>query len=532
MHLRPLLHRSVRFAAASAALALGPAVANAAGPKSPGPRPAVPSAISNLKSEIALPPTLADLPPQAREVFDFTLAQNEREWDPAAALLGTPARDGKPGRHGIRQSSLYVPALLFRDAPGDRERAAAVIDAILAQQINAPGQPYHGTFYRRAQDPRLQPGAKMWKDYDPNWRQFVGMSWAIALLRDAEKLPAETREKLLRSLILALEGEIGERRLHPGYTNIALMHAFVAQVAGRLADRPDLFAEGQRYVREIEADFARLGTFDEYNSPTYYGVDLHALAFWRALGPDPDMRRVGAALEAALWRDTAAFYHADLLNLCGPYDRAYGMDMTRYVSLTGVLLRMTLPPGTPVPHPELARRLAHGHDLNFALIYARVPTLIPADALPHFTAFSGTRTLRRTLTHDRIATAWLSPELMIGGLGSGKLREAYGADSQYRPATLHWKHPAGGVAWASVLEIKDADAIAAPRRLTVKARDGLVVRLLCPGADPAAQRADAWTLPGLTTRITTDAKTFTATTDGDHLVLRYPGATRFNLTVK
>jgi hypothetical protein len=106
---------------------------------------AAPSEIPNLKAEIPTHRTVADLPPQAREVFDFTLVQNEREWDPAASLLGTPARDGKPGRHGIRQSSLYVPALLFRDAPGDRARAAAVIDAILAQQIN-------------------EPGAKMWKD--------------------------------------------------------------------------------------------------------------------------------------------------------------------------------------------------------------------------------------------------------------------------------------------------------------------------------------------------------------------------------
>jgi hypothetical protein len=193
-------------------------------------------------SEIPTPRTVSDLPPQAREVFDFTLAQNEREWDPAAFLLGTPARDGTPGRHGIRHSSLYVPALLFRDAPGDRARAAAVIDAILAQQINEPGAPYHGTFYRRAQDPRLQPGAKMWKDYDPNWRQFIGAVWAHTLLQDADKITPETREKILRSLVLALEGELGERRLWPGYTNIALMHAFGAQVAGRLAERPDLFA--------------------------------------------------------------------------------------------------------------------------------------------------------------------------------------------------------------------------------------------------------------------------------------------------
>lgn len=507
LHLNRHLHRLLAALTAAALALLSPAAAS--------PMPATPS----------------DLTPPAREVFDFTLAQNDREWDPAANLLGSPAKGGKPGAHGIRQNAQYVAAVHLRDAPGDRERAVAIIDAVLAQQVNAPGQPYHGTFYRRAQDPRLQPGAKMWKDYDPNWRQFVGMSWAVALLRDADKLPATTREKLLRSLVLALEGEIGERRLWPGYTNIALMHAFVAQVAGHLADRPDLFAEGQRYVREIEADFARLGTFDEYNSPTYYGVDLHALAFWRALGPDPEMRRVGAALEAALWRDTAAFYHADMLNLCGPYDRTYGMDMTRYVSLAGLLLRMTLPPGTPAPHPALARRLAHGHDLNAAMLYARVPTLIPADSLAYFTTFSGERTLRRTLTHERIATAWLSPDLMIGGQGSGKLREAYGADSQYRPATLHWKHPAGSVAWASVLEIKDADAVAAPRRLIVKARDGLVVRLFCPGADPAAQRADAWTLPGLTARIQTDAKTFTAKQDGDHLVLRYPGATHFDLTV-
>jgi hypothetical protein len=53
---------------------------------------------------------------------------------------------------------------------------------------------------------------------------------------------------------------------------------------------------------------------------------------------------MGSDMEAALWSDLASFYNANLRNISGPFDRAYGMDMESYVSVVGMALRTVLDP--------------------------------------------------------------------------------------------------------------------------------------------------------------------------------------------
>ena len=108
----------------------------------------------------------------------------------------------------------------------------------------------------------------------------------------------------------------------------------------------------------IEALFRQQQGFSEYNSPTYYGVDLWALALWRG-SASPLLQTAGLRLEAALWRDIADFYHPGLYNLCGPYDRAYGMDMMRYASLLGLWLWWGC---GAAAFPDPTRPFGHAHD--------------------------------------------------------------------------------------------------------------------------------------------------------------------------
>jgi hypothetical protein len=85
-------------------------------------------------------------------------------------------------------------------------------------------------------------------------------------------------------------------------------------------------------------------TFFEFNSPTYYGVDLYGLALWREYGSTQRMRSMGVDMEASLlWNDIADFYQPSLRNISGPYGRSYGMDMESYVAATGLWLRSVLP---------------------------------------------------------------------------------------------------------------------------------------------------------------------------------------------
>jgi hypothetical protein len=246
--------------------------------------------------------------------------------------------------HDVRRTSYYALGLLLRGKEGDRERALKALHAVLDQQIDKPGLLYHGTFYRSPEEapPPTNPQDLVWTHYDPNWRQFIGTTLAMILEEYEDRLPESLVERIETALRTAVQGEKGEfRSQHRGrsggpdnkglenYTNIALMHAFLWTYAGVRLKQPEWIDEGEGFAARIYANFKRFGTFEEYNSPSYYGVDLFALALWRHYGPTEEMRRMGTELEAELWKDIAAHYHAGLKNMAGPYSRAYGMDMIK-----------------------------------------------------------------------------------------------------------------------------------------------------------------------------------------------------------
>lgn len=462
----------------------------------------------------------------AREVFDFAMTEYDRRWDADDRLIGSlRGEDGAP--HGVRESAYYATALLFRDGPGDRDRAVEAIRGVLAQQIVEPGARYHGTFYRRPQEPRIRPGtdATVWKDYDPNWRQFVGCCWGIILLKYGDRVPDDVRGALIESLVTAVEGEIAAKRLGPGYTNIAIMHAFILGVASDLTGREDFARERDRFVNEVNRLFRRTNTFDEYNSPTYYGVDLFALSLWRDLGTIAQMREFGAEIERELWLDAADYYHAGLRNQCGPFDRTYGMDTTEYVSLQGLMMRMHLP-SDRAPFPALDGPMGHRHDLAAAMIYPIVPSIIPSEAMAKFERFEGERSVHRTLGDGRICTAWLGADAMIGGQTTPTPRNVNGPTHQYRPATIHWRAPDGSIGWAAVIRAEEVGASASPRTLEVTAKGGITVRIECPQIDPAKLSRSAWDLPGLGATLSTDASEVRATSYESGIDLEYVGATR------
>src|SRR5262249_46669698 len=158
----------------------------------------------------------------------------------------------------------------------------------------------------------------------------------------ADRLPSALKQRMEESIERAVQGELQEGRLKPSYTNIALMHGFLCAWAGRRLHRAELLARGEQFADEGYRLFRQNGTFEEYNSPTYYGVDLYGLSLWRRYGPTPRFVKMGTEMEAALWNDIASLYHAGLKNISGPFDRSYGMDMRKYVSLTGLWLRVAL----------------------------------------------------------------------------------------------------------------------------------------------------------------------------------------------
>jgi hypothetical protein len=307
------------------------------------------------------------------------------------------------------------------------------------------------------------------------------------------------------ALRMAVVGTLA-RGVAASYTNIALMSAFLLCNAGDRFAEPSWREAGEALGIEVERLFRAHDAFAEYNSPTYYGVDLYALALWRSYAVSPKLQTLGVAVEADLWRDIARYYHAGLRNGCGPYDRSYGMDMRRYAALTGLWIWAAIG-GADAPFPDPSQLFDHPHDFSFGPCIASVGARVPADALAHFHAFQGERLVEQVITDEprRVATAWLGPDVM---LGAEETSASVPGRPQFHPATAHWRCPDGTIGWLRLRHTAPVDAQASPGRLSITcpAPEGPVAfQCTAPGIAPAAIQPNLWRLPGLTVHVATDA---------------------------
>jgi hypothetical protein len=469
--------------------------------------------------------------PRARTLLTASLDYAEKYWDSSAGMLRSPLPGDKPLNHRTRESAWYALGLLMRQSEGDKVRALEIIERVLALQLDAPGEPWDGTFARTPEEPKLGPGAQLWKDFDPNWRQFVGTTFVLMLEEYATDLPRDLVMRMERAIRRAVETELSEGRAEAYHTNIALMHAFLLNWGGARFDKPDWAKQSAEWAKKINSDFARHGTFEEYNSPTYYGVDLFSLALWRRYGSTDFMREVGRELEAALWRDIAEFYHPGLRNLCGPYDRAYGLDMRRYVSLTGIWMGLALPENlTPLPDPRGV--MGHAHDFFVTPAYVALGVVIPSEVLPALTRFSGERKLERIIGGKRKATAWIGADLMLGGEVTELSRESgpgttYG---QFHPATAHWRIQQDNVGAIALVESPAVDATAEEGCLKIVTKKGASrFRIAADGLDEKTLSRTEWVLPALRVQIVTDAVEFRVVPGQGYVDVVYRDATGFDL---
>lgn len=460
----------------------------------------------------------ASLNSQALAQFNRSMDANEKLWDPALKLVHAPeyvAGRRYPGSYledfhyfekcceKVRETSSYALALLYRDGPGDRQRAAEALDAVLREQYVTPGVRWFGTFKRSPEEPDPIPNAMLWRDYDPNWREFIGTNLAMILIEFPDRILPDLAQRLYKSIDLAVEGEKAEGRLVPSYTNPSLMYGALWDFAAVHDKRADWSKESQEWIESVYGLFKKHNSFNEYNSPTYYGVDLYALALWREYGSTPHIREMGSEMETVLWRDIAAFYQPDLHNLAGPYDRSYGMDTETPDRAGGggvVELTRYAVDERGAPLPETANRAGGGFNCAMAILGTR----IPQDALENLRTFQGDHLVRRQITDDRVATAWVAKHVIIGGEATSKTKDV-GKKSQFHPVTIQWRTPSGEIGWVQVVRSSMIDATADKSGLTISTTGTIRLRIHAKGMDPSHVSSTLWDLPGLRVSVTSDA---------------------------
>ena len=473
---------------------------------------------------------LDQLDAPARDLAERSLTWMDSRWNEEVGLFRMPSdelyEDGHAEKaiYGVRETMWYALGLLLRNGPRDLARATRAIETILTYQFDAPGQPYHGTWYRSPHEPA--PPTKnpiIWKDYDPNWREFIGTALAVMLIEYEALLPADLVHHIDVALRRAIEGSL-VRNVSATYTNIALMTAFLLQYGADRFGEPAWVATAARLGVEILWRFRANNTFDEYNSPTYYGIDLYALALWRSYG-SMLMREASAEIEAALWRDIAQFYHAGMRNVAGPYDRSYGMDLRRYVACLGMWIWLATG-YRKAPFPDLTQPLDHAWDFAAAPVFALLGVRMPDDARSHFLAFQGERHVERVIATDplRIATAWIDARVMLGAEDSNSTHRV---DEQFHPATIHWLATDDTVGWIRLRSTLPVDARAQRNHMSItctKHEGGnleFVFQIAAPEINVSALQHDRWELPGLTMQIETNTDGPVVTHDADLVELRY-----------
>lgn len=293
------------------------------------------------------------------------------------------------------------------------------------------------------------------------------------------------------ALEIAAVGEMRRNGSYPegdnlilGYSNPALMRSLVVGWIGARRSNSTFIDYANKQGQELLELFRDNGsnTLGEYNAPTYYAMDIWALAANIAYGPkNATMTTNSKYILKELWDDIAAHYNPYLRNLVGPYDRAYSRDMNMHSAALSLwwwgLFGREYGGQPPIVDPDVQYDVAQGAAL--ALVMETASQYISNSTAAALTAtgdWTGsrllTKTIRESLDTDvlRVATSWVSSDLMIGGIS---LAEDTNRGDQFVPAIVHWasdpeKTPVPYVGFFSLYpSASTIDAVAGEKTLSI-----------------------------------------------------------------
>ena len=504
-----------------------------------------------------------------KQLLTQSMQMFDTHWDETAAM--TLMEEDGVRFLSSRDTVFYALGLFLRHQPGDPERAVRCIRSVLSCQIIADGEVFDGTFRSMRDNPEpvrgmldwksmdpvtrynldiyyqrlsnalrrrmnaredlrsLTPAVEnelqaalrdvypvVWQTYDPNWREFIVSTLQLILIHFERELPVNLVSDIDRACRRAVYAAVDRARTRftPLNTNIRVMHVMMCDWFGRRWHDDMLVNHARAYAEELLLSYRQHHAVPEFNSPTYNGVVFTFIGFWRKYSPSETLHSLSLELEAGLWHDFAEFYNPAMRNVCGPYSRAYELEMTVHTALPAILYLTgaldELPP------------LSVETDCNPVLVLSDIR--VPEDVLPLLREPRGERTVRHQFEElaergdprDNHAlcttTAWISDDLMLGAM-SGSRNTSY----QLHPAVAFWRNAGGSLSTVKLLRRTAEDELihlhtvlfdvtAEAHRLTgtVRARAGRDIvpyfELEGPGLDAAAFTDDLWQVCGLTAR--------------------------------
>lgn len=402
--------------------------------------------------------------------------------------------DSKALLHDTRSSVWYAAGLLARNEGDDADQAAKIVENVIEGQHKNVSSQWYGDYQIYPEEPTVgtpQYPPVIYNSWDPNWRGFVGTTLILMLEEFPDLIPHDTQTRILESLYNATVGDsyrvggVDDDNLYASYSNPAIMRAFMSSWTGRRLNDSNMTTAGEAYAKEIINLFERADTLSEFNSGTYAGVSLYALTLWSKYLPQSSlMGEHGPSMVSKTWAILGQLYNANLKNVAGPWDRSYGYDMNRYLSILALHIWTLV--GKEAA-PINAKPYTMGHKDDFAigpLVAILAPyhnTLVPNATVSALQTFPGTHNVSTSAfsppwdTFPRNITAWLSSNLTIGA-------ESFSEDviggpaknpSSFNPAVVQWSRNDGSVGWLTLYaQVKELNAMASEGRLELEYPQG------------------------------------------------------------
>ncbi|KAK0122231.1 hypothetical protein ONS95_010484 [Cadophora gregata] len=375
---------------------------------------------------------IKSLPKYAQSLMTESMDWLDGYYDPSAGYL-FDIGSASALRHETRSSAWYAVGLLARNEGKDVEYAMDIITNVIAGQFKDPKDQWYGNYQQEPEEPTVGTSvypAKIYNSWDPNWRGFISTAFIVGLEEFGHLITPNVTTLLLESLYNATKGDeyrvggVDSDNLYPAYTNPSIMRAFAAGWTGRRLNESNMTISGENYANEILDLFNRADTLSEFNSGTYTGVSLWALSLWAKYLPDDSvMKQNGARMMKKTWEAVGELWHPDLKNIAGPWDRSYGFDMNRYLSLMALHFWSIIGKENSSlieKVPTLSHVADFGWGPLFAILAEFQNSIIPEDVVERLTKFSGEHTFTSSAfsppfdIYPRNITSWLAPNISIG----------------------------------------------------------------------------------------------------------------------
>lgn len=341
--------------------------------------------------------------------LERALADWHRNFNPAEQLVRRPF--SSPGYHttlqggfvhATRDNANYALGLLDTGRPEHLARAVAVLRRLVALQDTDPASRTYGIWSWFLEEPL----AKM-SPPDFNWADFNGVTLLQVARDHRHRLPPDLATGIDAAIVHACRA-IQKRNVGPGYTNIAIMGAYVTLVAGELYGLEEFRSYGRERLKRFHRHTSENGSFEEYNSPTYTVIALLELSRLKAHVQDPAAQALIDPLLRQAWETFAQRFHAPSRQWAGPHSRTYAS-----------LLR---PSALAIVQRATAGRVDFSVDAPDRE-ELRLPVACPPDLEPYFTRLDAPRTVVETFIRrsDTVGTTYLHPRYALGTINRGDL---------------------------------------------------------------------------------------------------------------